>query len=421
MTTDLTKLENLSWVDFKTYLDNELVHKCTKFQLIDLLRESQSIESPLSMKYEYIYNKLIVYDENVELLTQNVSKRTWKALLKRRGYDFVTHNLSNKAARIPLYVLNDYIKSTKQIHLLHPSNHHLAVNGTDYNHYASLASTAVRSTGDINMALKCFEVLDNHRKDIYQGKFMRHDKGLLSFFVTISKLWNKNQDNEDITQLLRQLAKQADINILSTTDVILHAVIKLLKSFPIQSRFKYLYTIEKRLSLTMTIKGELLPGVAYSDAPRFEGISVSILYLLPSSISLPLLENLKHGRIHLDYTNGLPLSLNRKLSPLLAIDKESFINGYRIAILARNKNRARLFYGKDSESDDFTSDIIANVKDRCKTTSDRDVRRSLVSQLLLYSAISNTELYSSLNWALGRFVNDDLTRSEMLAGYDSYE
>ncbi|TIA99512.1 hypothetical protein E3P96_02904 [Wallemia ichthyophaga] len=33
----------------------------------------------------------------------------------------------------------------------------------------------------------------------------------------------------------------------------------------------------------------------------------------------------------------------------------------------------------------------------------------------------NTELYNSLNWALGRFVNDDLIRSELLAGYNGFD
>lgn len=420
MGTEIARAESLNWVDFKHFLNNELVDNCMESEIIELLKKSQSIESPLSIKYTYIYNKLIIFNKNLPFLTQSVSKKTWKALLKRHGYDVVTRNLANMSTRIPLYVLQGYIRSTQNIHLLHPSNHHLAAYG-DYNYYTLLASIAIRSSGDIDVARKCFQVLDAHRQDTHQGKFIRYDEGLLSFFITISKLWRKNQDNDDITKLLGGVLTQADINILNTTNVIVNAVIKLLKSFPIQSRFKYLHKIEKRISLAMTIDGQLLPGITYNDTPQFEGFSISILYFLPRKISLPLLENIKLGILRTSYATGIPSSLNKKLSPLMEIDKESYINGYKIAILARDNNKTHLIHGKDLKSDKFTRDIINNVRDRCKTASDRELRRRLVSKLLLYSALSNTELYNSLNWALGRFVNDDLIRSELLAGYNGFE
>lgn len=61
-------------MDLKTYLDNELVYKYTESQLADLMRD-QSIESPLSIKHEYLYNKIIFHNNNVELSAQNDSKR----------------------------------------------------------------------------------------------------------------------------------------------------------------------------------------------------------------------------------------------------------------------------------------------------------------------------------------------------------
>ncbi|TIA86769.1 hypothetical protein E3P99_03578 [Wallemia hederae] len=420
MSTKTVKVDELSWVDFKAYINNNADVKPTQSELVGLLRESGSIESPLSMKHEYLYNKLVVHEDKIPSLTQNVSKRTWKALVKRYGDDYVTRNLSNKAVKIPLYILQDYIRSTKNIHLLHPRSHHLAINPSQYNHYALLASIAVASTGDVEMAQKCFEVIDDHDKNAYHGKFLRHHPGLLSFFVAISKLWSKKQDNHAIGQLLRTFAGRANLTFFNMSDKYVHACIRLLKSFPMEMRFRYLCTLDRQLAALITSDGHLLPDVSYSDFPQFEGKNIAILYFLPSEVSLPLLANVKAGWMQCSRTEGLPLSLDKKLMSLMAIDKEAYAIGLRIAISARDRNRVRVLLGEDVDTDKYTRNIISNLRERCKTTSDRDLRKDLVLKLLFYAALGNYDFKETLHWVLGRFLNDDLTRSEILTGGSNY-
>ncbi|TIC05054.1 potassium/sodium eff [Wallemia mellicola] len=121
-----------------------------------------------------------------------------------------------------------------------------------------------------------------------------------------------------------------------------------------------------------------------------------------------------------EFSPALPFRLNKRLASLSNVG-ESYVSGLRVAIASRDANRTRLLSStSDDESDNFTKVTIEGLKSRCKTTTDRDLRKNLVVALLLYSAISKDDLYDNLDWILGRFINDDFTRYEILAATNSY-
>lgn len=423
MSQEIENCKTKNWVDFKSYLHNTLLKICTPAQLTDLLRESQDINSPLSMKHDYLYNVLIVYDDSVELLTRDVSRRTWKALIKRRGYDIVAKNLNNEAVTIPLYLIVEFIRSTKKISLIEPDNHNLASDGAD--NYALLLNTVYKSTGDVDILIRGFDTLQVYRKKANGVKFRITSKGMLNLFITISKLWYSNQNDKVITYMLQTLSHNSDFSILayksSRQTEIFKAFVKFVKGIPIQARFTYMHTIDRSLFDTMTADGHFRsPNPTQYDIPTFEARSLSILYLLPSHISLLLLKNVKPVKFPTGFSPALPFRLNKRLASLNNVG-ESYVSGLRVAISSRDANRTRLLSTtSEIESDNFTKVTIDSLRSRCQTTSDRDLRKNLVAALLIYSAISKDDLYNNLDWALGRFINDDFTRYEILASSNSY-
>ncbi|EIM24195.1 hypothetical protein WALSEDRAFT_30906 [Wallemia mellicola CBS 633.66] len=420
---EIENCKTKNWVDFKRYLHGTLLKTCTPAQLTGLLRESQDINSPLSMKYDYLYNELIVYDNDVELLSRNVSRKTWKALIKRRGYGIIAKNLNNIAVNIPLYLLVEFIRSTKQINLIDPDNHNLASDGAD--NYALLLNTAYKSTGSVDILIRGFDTLQMYRKKAKSIKFRTTSKGMLNLFITISKLWYSNQNDEVMTHILQTLSHNFDFSILSYKSSrqveIFGAIVKFIKTIPVQARFTYIHTIDRTISDTMTADGQFRsPNPTQYDIPTFEARSLSILYLLPSHISLLLLKNTKSVGYPTEFSPALPFRLNKRLASLSNVG-ESYVSGLRVAIASRDANRTRLLSStSDDESDNFTKVTIEGLKSRCKTTTDRDLRKNLVVALLLYSAISKDDLYDNLDWILGRFINDDFTRYEILAATNSY-